>query len=74
LPGCTELALASPMWFYAFTTFFILATAALFIRKVPVLIMVHSLLIACILEGFTLFSFALSLCLPFVTIIPTLGE
>ena len=74
LPLLTELSLELPLWFYVFTIFSFLAVAALFIRKVPVLLMVHGLLIVCILEGCALFSFALSLCLPFFTLTDAIGK
>jgi hypothetical protein len=68
IPVATETALASPMWFYVFTIFCVLASAAIFCRKIPVFIIVHCLLIICILEGLALFFFASSLDLPFFAI------
>jgi hypothetical protein len=67
LPGATVLGLAAPVWFYVFTAIYILASAALFIRKAPVFLLVHCLLIVSIVEGIALFFFALSLCLPFIS-------
>jgi hypothetical protein len=74
LPSATMLGLAAPLWFYVFTVFSILASAALFIRKAPVFLMVHGILIVCIMEGIALFFFALSLCLPFIPIMEEIGQ
>jgi hypothetical protein len=68
VPSATEFALAMPVWFYIFTALTIVASVCCFIRRVPMSVLVHWLLVACILEGVALFYFAWGICLPFNSI------
>jgi len=74
LPGCTELALKMPLWFYIFTTLTTLAGVGLFIRRISVSLLIHWILAACILECVALFCFIFGICCPFMPIMSKVGN
>jgi len=72
--GSTLLALALPPWFYVFTALSILACVGLFIRRVPVSLLVHWLLAVCLLECVVLVFFAVGICISLAPLFEKVGR
>jgi hypothetical protein len=71
--GLTVLALGFPRWLWLLSALSVLVAVGLFVRKVPVLALMHCLLIIAILDGVLLFFFALGIGLYFIPPLETIG-